>query len=117
MKLLEDELGVTRRKLEQAPRQIHLLEKRLAETSAELTKSRDSNELLDRTLREARDQLVALNKEVDKLSQPPATYGIFLRGYEEDGNADIFTNGRKIRVNVTPEVNQRHKAWQGSDAE
>ena len=42
VKLLEDELGVTRRKLEQAPRQIHLLEKRLAETSAELTKSRDS---------------------------------------------------------------------------
>ena len=105
VKLLEDELGVTRRKLEQAPRQIHLLEKRLAETSAELTKSRDSNEMLDRTLREARDQLVALKEEVDKLSQPPATYGIFLRAYEEDGNADIFTNGRKIRVNVTPEVN------------
>ena len=103
-KLLEDELALTRRKLEQAPRQIHLLEKRLAETSAELTKSRDNNELLDSTLRDARDQLVALKEEVDKLSQPPATYGIFLRGYEEDGNADIFTNGRKIRVNVTPEV-------------
>jgi proteasome-associated ATPase len=105
VKLLEDELALSRRKLEQAPRQIHLLEKRLAETAAELTKSRDSNELLDRTLREARDQLVSLKEEVDKLTQPPATYGIFLRAYEEDGNADIFTNGRKIRVNVTPEVN------------
>ncbi len=105
VKLLEDELALTRRKLEQAPRQIHLLEKRLAETSAELTKSRDQNENLDRLLRDAKEQLVALKEEVDKLSQPPSTYGIFLSAYEEDGNADIFTNGRKIRVNVSPEVN------------
>jgi len=104
LKLVEDELALTRRKLEQAPRQIHLLEKRLAETSAELTKSRDNNETLDRTLREARDQLVALKEEVDKLTQPPSSYGIFLRGFEEDGAADVFTNGRKLRVNVSPEV-------------
>ncbi len=104
VKLLEDELALTRRKLEQAPRQIHLLEKRLAETSAELTKARESNELLDRTLREARDQLVTLKEEVDKLSQPPSSYGIFLNGFEEDRSADVFTNGRKLRVNVAPEV-------------
>jgi proteasome-associated ATPase len=103
-KLLEDELALTRRKLEQAPRQIHLLEKRLAETSAELTKSRDNNEALDRTLREARDQLVALKEEVDKLTQPPSSYGVFLDAYTEDGAADVFTNGRKLRVNVSPEV-------------
>ncbi|HYI44601.1 MAG TPA: proteasome ATPase [Actinomycetota bacterium] len=103
-KLLEDELALTRRKLEQAPRQIHLLEKRLAETSAELTKARDNNETLDRTLREARDQLVALKEEVDKLTQPPSSYGVFLEGYAEQGAADVFTNGRKLRVNVSPEV-------------
>jgi proteasome-associated ATPase len=103
-KLLEDELALTRRKLEQAPRQIHLLEKRLAETSAELTKARDNNETLDRTLREARDQLVALKEEVDKLTQPPSSYGVFLESYAEQGAADVFTNGRKLRVNVSPEV-------------
>ena len=36
VKLLEDELALSRRKLEAAPRQIHLLEKRLSEASAHL---------------------------------------------------------------------------------
>jgi proteasome-associated ATPase len=103
VKLLEDELALTKRKLDAAPRQIQLLEKRLAETSAELTKTRDNNTKLAETLRDARDQLVALKEEVDKLSQPPSGYGIFLETYD-DSTADVFTNGRKLRVNVAPEV-------------
>ena len=104
VKLLEDELALTRRKLEQAPRQIHLLEKRLGETNAELTRTRENNEVLDRTLREAREQLVTLKEEIEKLTQPPSSFGVFLRAYDEDGTADVFTNGRKLRVNVSPEV-------------
>jgi proteasome-associated ATPase len=103
VKLLEDELALTRRKLDAAPRQIHVLEKRLAETGAELAKARDNNERLATTLREAREQLVTLKEEVEKLTQPPASYGIFLGAYE-DNTADVFTNGRKLRVNVSPEV-------------
>jgi proteasome-associated ATPase len=103
VKLLEDELGLTRRKLEAAPRQIHNLEKRLAETAAELTKARDGNEKLAETLREARDQLVALKEEIEKLTQPPCTYGVFLEAIE-DNMADVFTNGRKLRVHVSPDV-------------
>ena len=103
VKLLEDELALTRRKLEAAPRQILNLEKRLAETNAELAKARDNNELLAGTLRDAREQLVALKEEVEKLTQPPATYAVFLEPYE-DGTADVFTNGRKLRVNLSPDV-------------
>jgi proteasome-associated ATPase len=103
VKLLEDELALTRRKLDAAPRQIHVLEKRLAETGAELAKARDNNERLATTLREAREQLVTLKEEVEKLTQPPASYGVFLGAYE-DNTADVFTNGRKLRVNVSPEV-------------
>jgi proteasome-associated ATPase len=103
VKLLEDELALTRRKLDAAPRQLHLLEKRLAETAAELTRSRDNNEKLSSLLTEARDQLVTLKEEVEKLSQPPASYGTFLESFG-NGTADIFTNGRKLRVNVSPEV-------------
>jgi len=113
VKLLEDELGVARRKLDAAPRQIHLLEKRLAETAAELTKTRDNNTKLAETLREARDQLVALKEEVDKLSQPPSGYGVFLESYD-DATADVFTNGRKLRVNVAPEVDLE-KAQRGQE--
>jgi len=104
LKLLEDELGLTRRKLEAAPRRIHALEKRLAETAAELETSRNSNERLTSTLREARDQLIALREEVEKLSQPPCTYGVFIEGSEEDSTADVFSNGRKMRVHLSPEV-------------
>jgi proteasome-associated ATPase len=100
VKLLEEELSLTRRKLDAAPRRIHELERRLAETAAELETARDHNQRLAQTLREARDQLVALKEEVDKLTQPPSTFGVFLQGYEEDSTADVFTNGRKLRVHV-----------------
>ena len=102
VKLLEEELALTRKRLEAAPRQIHILEKRLAETDAELAMARQNNEKLASTLREAREQIVAMKEEIEKLSQPPASYGIFLERFE-DNTADIFTNGRKLRVQISPE--------------
>ncbi|HYY44671.1 MAG TPA: proteasome ATPase, partial [Actinomycetota bacterium] len=103
VKLLEEELALSRRQADVAPRKIHALERQLAETTAELRSARDNNDRLAATLREAREQLVALREEVEKLSQPPASYGSFLEAYE-DGTADIYTNGRKMRVHVSPEV-------------
>jgi proteasome-associated ATPase len=55
------------------------------------------------TLREARDQIVALKEEVDRLAQPPSGFGVFLEACE-DGTADVFTGGRKMRVSVSPAV-------------
>ena len=55
------------------------------------------------TLREARDQIVALKEEVDRLAQPPSGFGIFLQACE-DGSADVFTGGRKMRVSVSPGI-------------
>lgn len=103
VKLLEEELALTRRKLESAPRRIHDLEKRLSATSTELTAARDGNEKLTSTLTQAKEQLIALKEEVDKLSGPPASFGIFLEA-KEDQTADVFTNGRKLRVSVAPEL-------------
>jgi proteasome-associated ATPase len=103
LKLLEEELTLTRRRLETAPRQIHALERRLAETTAQLDTARDNNDRLASTLRDAREQLVGLKEEVEKLRQPPASYGIFLQIHDEN-TVDVFTNGRKLRVNASPEV-------------
>ncbi|MDQ3962818.1 MAG: proteasome ATPase, partial [Actinomycetota bacterium] len=103
VKLLEEELALTRRKTEMAPRRIHELERKLSETSAELGTARTNNEKLASTLKEAREQLVAMKEEIEKLSKPPASYGIYLETYE-DSTADVFTNGRKLRVNVMPEI-------------
>jgi proteasome-associated ATPase len=104
VKLLEEELALSRRKLDAAPRQIHALEKRLYETDKDLSQARENNDRLANTLREAREQLVTLKEEIDKLSQPPSSYGVFLQAIEKDSTADVFTNGRKLRVNVSPEV-------------
>ncbi|MDQ3957461.1 MAG: proteasome ATPase [Actinomycetota bacterium] len=103
VKLLEDELALTRRKLDAAPRRIHELERRLSETIAELSQSRETGERMAEKLREAKDQLLAMKEEIEKLSQPPSGYGIFLEGFE-DNQVDVFTNGRKLRVNVSPGV-------------
>ncbi|MDQ3618553.1 MAG: proteasome ATPase [Actinomycetota bacterium] len=103
VKLLEEELALTRRKLDATPRQIHSLEKRLSETSDELQSARDNNDRLAGTLRDAREQLVTLKEEIEKLTQPPSGYGIFLEAFE-GSIADVFTNGRKLRVHVSPDV-------------
>ena len=100
---LEEEVAVLRRRLADSPRQARLVEERLRETDAKLAAITGQNERLADTLREARDQIVALKEEVDRLAKPPSGFGVFL-GACEDGTADVFTGGRKMRVSVSPAV-------------
>jgi proteasome-associated ATPase len=100
---LEEEVAVLRRRLADSPRQARLVEERLRETEAKLGSITGQNERLADTLREARDQIVALKEEVDRLAKPPSGFGVFL-GACEDGTADVFTGGRKMRVSVSPAV-------------
>jgi len=100
---LEEEIAALRRRLADSPRQTRLLEERLREAEANLGNITGQNERLAATLREARDQIVALKEEVDRLAQPPSGFGIFLQACE-DGSADVFTGGRKMRVSVSPGV-------------
>ncbi|MDT0302715.1 proteasome ATPase [Streptomonospora wellingtoniae] len=100
---LEKELSVVRRKLADSPRHVRLLEDRLREAQANLAAANGKNERLVATLKEARDQITALKEEVDRLSQPPSGFGVFLEA-REDETVEIFTNGRKMRVNVSPSV-------------
>lgn len=100
---LEQEIAVLRRKLADSPRHTRILEERIVELQTNLAGVSAQNERLANTLREARDQIVALKEEVDRLAQPPAGFGVFLSA-NEDGTADIFTGGRKLRVNVSPSV-------------
>jgi proteasome-associated ATPase len=100
---LEEEVAALRGRLADSPRQAHLLEQRLREAEANLASITGQNERLAGTLREARDQIIALKEEVDRLAQPPSGFGIFLQA-TEDGTADVFTGGRKMRVSVSPGV-------------
>ncbi|WP_131746839.1 proteasome ATPase [Frankia sp. Cppng1_Ct_nod] len=100
---LEEEVAMLRRRLNESPRQVRVLEERLAEVQAELAGVGGQNDKLVATLREARDQIIALKEEVDRLAQPPSGYGIFIGSYD-DGTVDVFTQGRKLRVTVSPNV-------------
>jgi proteasome-associated ATPase len=79
------------------------MEDRLVELQANLSAVTAQNERLVATLKEARDQIIALKEEIDRLAQPPAGFGIFLAA-NEDGTVDVFTGGRKLRVTVSPNV-------------
>jgi proteasome-associated ATPase len=80
-----------------------LADARYAALQAELAAATAQNQRLVSTLREARDQIVALKAEVDRLAEPPSGYGVFLERHD-DGSVDVFTSGRKMRVVVSPDV-------------
>ncbi len=61
------------------------------------------NDRLASTLRDARDQIVALKAEVDRLAQPPNTFGVYV-GPAEDGTVEVVSSGRKMRVALSPSV-------------
>ena len=49
------------------------------------------------------DGIAALREEVDKLTQPPSAYGVIV-GKNDDGTIDILTSGRKMKVQLHPEI-------------
>jgi proteasome-associated ATPase len=88
---------------ERDPDPVRRLEHHLTQTQAELAAATAQNQRLAATLREAREQILALKAEVDRLAEPPSGYGVFLELFE-DGSVDIFTAGRKMRVVLSPDV-------------
>ncbi|HVA61606.1 MAG TPA: proteasome ATPase [Mycobacteriales bacterium] len=100
---LEEEVALLRRKLAESPRTAKALEDRVTDAQANLAAVVGQNDRLAGALKEARDQIVALKEEVDRLAQPPSGYGIFLTAQDE-GTVDVFTGGRKLRVTVSPAI-------------
>ena len=100
---LTEEVEALRDRVSQHPNDLRMLERRLSEARSELRASTANNERLASTLRDARERIVTLKSEVDRLAQPPASFGIFI-GAPDDKTADIFTSGRKMRVSVSPDV-------------
>ena len=68
-----------RRRLQDSPRQVRVLEERLLETKGQLAQALSQNERLAATLGEAREQIIALKEEVEKLTAPPSGFGSISR--------------------------------------
>ncbi len=79
-----------------SPRDVHQLEARIDSLAAR-------NSKLMETLKEARQQLLALREEVDRLGQPPSGYGVLLAMHDDD-TIDVFTSGRKMRLTCSPNI-------------
>ncbi len=103
VKVLEAEIVGLRRRLNEAPRRLRQLEERLLETKGLLSQEVEKNEKLSHALRGARENIASLRDEVDKLSQPPSAYGVVV-GKNDDGTVDVLTSGRKMRVNLHPDI-------------
>jgi proteasome-associated ATPase len=101
--MLEDEIAVLRRRLQDAPRRVRLLEERLLDVRNQLAQASSQNEKLTAVLTETREQLALLRDEVEKLTAPPNPFGVVLQ-MNSDGTADIMSSGRKLRVAVEPTV-------------
>jgi proteasome-associated ATPase len=103
VKFLEEEVGLLRRRLSNAPRQVTVLEEKLVETREQLARAMGQNQKLADALRSEKERIEALADEVSKLSQPPATYGVYLQT-NDDGSLDVVTAGRKMRVLPAPDL-------------
>jgi proteasome-associated ATPase len=103
IRFLEDEIALLRRRLTNAPRQVKVLEERLVQSRSDLSRAMAQNEKLVATLKNEREKLEGLKEEVEKLTKPPASFGLYL-GTNDDGSVDVFTAGRKMRVNVDPSI-------------
>src|SRR3954447_21886877 len=108
-KILEEEVAMLRRRLQDAPKRVRTLEERLLETKGQLAQAVSQNEKLTYTLREAREHIAALREEVDKFTRPPSAYGTLL-GRNDDGTVDVFSGGRKMRVSLHPELEDEELA-------
>lgn len=102
---LRREAAILREQLESAvgpqsglrsARDVHQLEARIDSLAARNAKLMD-------TLKEARQQLLALREEVDRLGQPPSGYGVLL-SVQDDETVDVFTSGRKMRLTCSPNI-------------
>jgi proteasome-associated ATPase len=101
--LLSEEVAGLRRRLADSPTRSRDLENRVLQLQTSLSTLSSQNERLVRTLREAREQIVTLKSEVDRLAQPPSAYGLIIESYD-DATVDVLTSGRKMRVAVSPSV-------------
>src|SRR5450830_1212311 len=74
-----------------------------AESARQAAALAAKNERLAGALRQARDQIVELQRRLEDLGRPPATFATFLTA-RADGSAEIISAGRKMHVQVAPHV-------------
>ncbi len=76
---------------------------RLTESRYRLDQAFKHNEKLTSALKEAKEQIQVLREEVEKLTSPPASFGVFSE-LNEDSTLTVYVSGRKMKVNARPGI-------------
>jgi proteasome-associated ATPase len=71
--------------------------------TAPSTEAGAPNHKLLQALTAAREEIVALRAEIDKLCAPASTYGQYL-STNKDGSVNVLTQGRKVKVSLRPSL-------------
>ncbi len=82
---------------------LELERQRYHESRHTLDLTQQKNERLVSSLQEAKTQIEALRKEVEKLTAPPSTFAVFY-STNSDGTINVSLGGRKLRVNLHPSI-------------
>src|SRR5438132_5267283 len=90
------------RHLEKTISHYEALKRKYHQSLEQLTQGKKQNEKLIGALQEAKEQINALKKEVEKLCMPPNSYGVF-RQRNADGTLDVDIDGRHLKVNRSEE--------------
>ncbi len=94
-----EEVEKLRSELESMETEMH----QLYDSRQQLRQSQQQNERLVSSLQEAKVQIEALRKEVEKLTAPPSSFAIFC-SLNQDETANVSVSGRKMRVNIHPSL-------------
>ena len=86
--------------------EVMMLEDKVRDVRRQLAQAFNHNEKLVTALSEAREQMGLLKEEVERLSAPPSTYGVYLSG-NDDGTVNVLFQGRKAKVNLHPSIKSR----------
>ncbi|NYF96614.1 proteasome ATPase [Janibacter cremeus] len=88
----------------QHDRELRDLRADLARQKSQSATVASQNERLVRTLKDARQELVTLREELERLAQPPASYAVIVDVHAQDQAVDVLSGGRKMHVAVSPAV-------------
>jgi len=77
--------------------------RRLSQARAQLEQAHKQNDRLTEALQEAKSRIEAMRMEVEKLTAPPASYGIYSSA-NDDETVNVYVTGRKLKVNLHPSI-------------
>ena len=103
VRLVEHSAESVVRHLEKTVSHYEALKRKYQQSLEQLTHGKKQNEKLVGALQEAKEQISALKKDVEKLCLPPNSYGVF-RHRNADGTLDIDLDGRHLKVNMHPRL-------------